>query len=94
MIIAKRFENHAGYQKIQRGEYTIEDGITGRGIRRGCDLLMSLRPGQKIDMSVVFPAVDTKSNHCPRCQTKCVTSLAEKTQWYAVAHDAWFPLIR
>jgi hypothetical protein len=88
MIIAKRFEKHTGYQKIQRGEYTLEEGVTGRGIRRAYNRSMSLRPGQKIDMRVVFPDVDTKRNHCPRCQTKCEASLTGRTDWYVVIRDS------
>jgi hypothetical protein len=81
MILSKRFEKHPGHNKIQRREYVIEEASTGRALSRTTDLRMCLGPGQKIDMSVVFPDGAGDSNYCPRCRTKSATSSEIRTQW-------------
>ncbi|PQE11804.1 conserved glutamic acid rich protein [Rutstroemia sp. NJR-2017a WRK4] len=51
-ILLKRFEKRSGHRKVLRGEYVIEEGITGREMSRENELIMCLRPGQKIDMII------------------------------------------
>lgn len=62
MIISKRFEKHRGHTKIQKREYAIEEGITGREVSRVSDWSMCFRPGQKVDMSVIFPEMGANGN--------------------------------
>lgn len=81
MIIAKRFEKHPGHKKIQQREYAIEEGTTGRELSRATEWCMSLRPGQKVDMSVMFPENSALSNHCPHCHTRSASSSETRTQW-------------
>ncbi|PQE09018.1 conserved glutamic acid rich protein [Rutstroemia sp. NJR-2017a WRK4] len=70
-ILLKRFEKRSGHRKVLRGEYVIEEGITGREMSRENELIMCLRPGQKIDMSMIFSDLDGNSNRCPRVNTSC-----------------------
>jgi hypothetical protein len=42
---------------------------------------MCFRPGQKIDMSMVFSDLDANSNHCPRCGTRSEALAETRTQW-------------
>jgi hypothetical protein len=81
MILLKRFEKRPGHQKILKGEFAIEEGITGRDISREHDFCKILRPGQKIDMTMVFSDFDASSNHCPRCWTKSEAEAEARTQW-------------
>ncbi len=80
-ILIKRFEKRSGHQKVLKGEYVIEEGITGKDVSRENELSMCLRPGQKIDMSMIFSDLDGNSNHCPRCFTKSKASSETRTQW-------------
>ncbi len=61
--------------------HVIEEGITGKDVSRENELSMCLRPGQKIDMSMIFSDLDGNSNHCPRCFTKSKASSETRTQW-------------
>ena len=81
MILLKRFEKRSGHQKVLKGEYVIEEGITGRDVSRENELIMCLRPGQKIDMSMIFSDIDGNSNRCPRCFTISEASSETRTQW-------------
>jgi hypothetical protein len=81
MILTKRFEKHPGHGKILRREYAIEEGSSGRDLSRTTDWSMCLRPGQKIDMSMVFPEGESNTNHCPRCRVKSAVSSEARTQW-------------
>lgn len=81
MILLKRFEKRSGHQKVLKGEYAFEEGITGRDVSRENELVMCFHPGQKIDMSMVFSDLDAHSNHCPRCGMKSEASAEARTQW-------------
>ncbi|KAE9373748.1 hypothetical protein N431DRAFT_338810 [Stipitochalara longipes BDJ] len=88
LILLERFEKRPGYQKVLRGEFAIEEGITGRDISRENEFAMCFRPGQKIDMSMIFSNLDTSSNHCPRCRTKSEASAEARTQ--CTSCQMWF----
>ncbi len=81
MILQERFEKRPGRQKVLKGEFAIEEGITGRDISRENEFVMCFRAGQKIDMSMIFSDIDTSSNHCPCCRTKSEASAEARTQW-------------
>lgn len=80
-ILLKRFEKRPGHQKILKGEFAIEEGTTGRDVTREHEFCMCFRPGQKIDMSMVFSDLDANSNHCPRCGTRSEALAETRTQW-------------
>ena len=82
LILLERFEEkRPGHQKVLKGEFAIEEGITGQDISRENEFAMCFRPGQKIDMSMIFSDLDTNSNHCPRCRTTSEASTETRTQW-------------
>lgn len=84
MILAKRFEGLPGSEMVRRKEYAIEEGSSSDGyeLNRASELSATLRPGQKINMCMVFrdPAED---DVCPRCQTVARGSSGSRTQWFA-----------
>lgn len=81
MIITKRFEGHDGHEMVRSREYIIEEGSSGQKLNRVLSLAMCLRPGQKIDMSMVFPEWIKYGNYCPRCLTRIVGTMETKIQW-------------
>lgn len=81
MILRKRFEKRHGHQKVLKGEFAIEEGATGKDVSREHEFCMSFRPGQKIDMSMVFLDLNGASNYCPRCGTQSEASAEIRTQW-------------
>jgi len=90
IILVKRFEKRSGHQKVLKGEYVIEEGITGRDVSRENELIMCLRPGQKIDMSMIFSDLGGDSNRCPRCFTKLEASSESRTQCVNIYCQMWF----
>lgn len=82
LILRKRFELQVGHTMVCEGHYAIEDGNDGHEIARNTDLLSCLRPGQKVDMSMVFDELHWDSNTCPRCRTKVTGSTDSRIQWY------------
>lgn len=80
-ILSGLFKNQpAAQRKIQRKEFAIEEADTGRDVNRTWELDMSFRPGQKVDMSMIFPANDSNVNTCPRCKTVSTASGEVRTQ--------------
>jgi hypothetical protein len=81
MILAKRFEKHPGHVKIQRREFAIEEGSSGEELNRRVDWSICFRPGQKVDMSVVFQEGSGDQNQCPRCRKRSQLSSEVRIQW-------------
>ncbi|PMD60566.1 uncharacterized protein K444DRAFT_612697 [Hyaloscypha bicolor E] len=88
VLLLERFENRHGHQKILKGEFAIEEDKTGKDISRKTQFKMCFRPGQKVDMSMIFSDHDADSNHCPRCQTKSEASVGTRTQ--CASCHMWF----
>jgi hypothetical protein len=82
MILAKRFEQHTGHTMVQHGKYAIEESSSSQEIDRTTALVCCLRPGQKIDMSMVFPESSSNDNTCLRCKTEASGSTDFRVQWY------------
>jgi hypothetical protein len=89
MILSKRFENHPGYKMVAKGEFAIEESISGMEVHREWNWSQCFRPGQKADMTMVFsapPYLDTASNCCPRCKTKTSAAVGSRAQWYVIGY--------
>lgn len=93
MILAKRFEGHPGHGKVRSREYAIEEGNSGHELNRTSELVLCLRPGQKIDISMVFSEGSTNNNTCPRCQTEASGSTESRTQCQNPSCRMWFQRI-
>jgi hypothetical protein len=81
-IIVKRFEEQPGYKMVQRRQFAIEDDLTGREASRSFGWSICLRPGQKINMTMIFPDSDANSTSCPGCGTESAASTEDRIQWY------------
>ncbi|PMD65619.1 uncharacterized protein K444DRAFT_625172 [Hyaloscypha bicolor E] len=91
LILAKRFEKHPGHIKVQHKEFVIEEGSSGKEVSRMTDWSMCFRPGQKVDMSVVFQERSADSNHCPRCKTR--SELSSEVRIQCASCNMWFQRI-
>ncbi|KAF4633139.1 hypothetical protein G7Y89_g4976 [Cudoniella acicularis] len=90
MILSERFEKHPGHWKVQRREYAIEGDATRRELSRPSEWSMCFRPGQKVDMSVLFSENDGSGNHCLRCRTKSEALSEAKFQCANPTCKMWF----
>ena len=89
MILSKRFENHPGYQKVAKGEFAIEESLSGMEVHREWNWSQCFRPGQKVDMTMVFsasPYLDMAADCCPRCKTKISATVGSRAQWYVIGY--------
>ncbi|KAE8441910.1 hypothetical protein EG329_004168 [Mollisiaceae sp. DMI_Dod_QoI] len=90
IILSKRFEKHPGHEMIQRREYAIEDSSSGHELGRESELLLCVRPGQKIEMTVVFSEKNSAGNSCPRCQTEVIGWTDVRIQCRNLSCKMWF----
>jgi hypothetical protein len=79
-ILAKRFEALPGNSKVGRREYVIEDHRSGKEFAMNRAWAMCFRPGQKVDMSMVFTQ-NMKTTSCPGCRTESRVADNELVQW-------------
>jgi hypothetical protein len=79
-ILAKRFEALPGRSKVSRGEYVIEDSRSGKEFAMNRAWSMCFRPGQKVDMSMVFTE-NIKTTSCPGCRTESRVVGNELVRW-------------
>lgn len=82
-VLEVRF-THLGYNKIKRKEFALQDTATRIDLPFARPIDRCLKPGQKIDMSMIFQdqASESLSNSCPHCQTPCDGSTDLETTWY------------
>jgi hypothetical protein len=91
-VLEARFRGVQGHDKVQRGQWILQDHATGRGISCGKSWEGAFLPGQRVDMSILFhsesnvdsPAQAPTSNQaaCPNCQADVSESRGVETQWY------------
>ncbi|RYN25550.1 hypothetical protein AA0115_g7610 [Alternaria tenuissima] len=67
-ILIDRFSKQPGYDLIRDRRYAIRDDVSGLDIRQNKPLTYVLRPGQKVNMCMVYFTGDKDSMTCPRCK--------------------------
>jgi hypothetical protein len=54
-VLKINFQKHgSGAEKIERGEFAIQDSVTKRDIDLRTDWEVCFSPGQRVDMSMIF----------------------------------------
>ena len=76
-ILSELFKKHPAHDKIQRKEFAIEHGSTGREISREWAFDMAFRPGEKVDMAMTFVYIGLTYDKCPNCRVKYSPVTAE-----------------
>ena len=67
-VLKSNFENiGSGAQKIDRGEFAIQDSVKKRDIDLSSTWASCFRPGQRVDMSMIFTSWKTNPGCCPSC---------------------------
>jgi len=88
------FEGLRGYGKVKRKEFVLQERATSRDISHVVPWLSAFRPGQFVEMSLVFresvvledgisnsPNRTLDLNLCPNCQTKPDTDVSLDISW-------------
>ncbi|KAF2867791.1 hypothetical protein BDV95DRAFT_610692 [Massariosphaeria phaeospora] len=67
-IFLDKFKERPGYQLIQARRYVMRDDLNGLELRRSVALNSAVRPGQKVNMVMVFFKSESQITVCPRCK--------------------------
>ncbi|OCK76927.1 hypothetical protein K432DRAFT_428373 [Lepidopterella palustris CBS 459.81] len=70
-----KFSKVPGLNKIEAGEYVLHDALSGRDIVRTQPIEHSLRPGRRVNMSVIFKLQMNKQALCPKCGSPVLETL-------------------
>jgi hypothetical protein len=71
-VLKVNFKKHGkGAEKIERGEFAIEDTTTRRDVNLQGDWETCFHPGQRVNMSMIFerdcPDYTKRRTTCPKC---------------------------
>ncbi|KAF6803827.1 hypothetical protein CPLU01_16091 [Colletotrichum plurivorum] len=81
VLLAHRFENRRGHSMVLRKQFALEESCSGADIERHIPWSVAIRPGMKINMSMVFPKDSKVLEKCPRCKTKLKDLKRINVEW-------------
>ncbi|KAI4243813.1 MAG: hypothetical protein LQ352_006962 [Teloschistes flavicans] len=70
-------------RKIENGQFIIHDSRTKRDIDLSHPWESCFRPGQRVEMSMVFDTFKAANISCPDCRHPCDINSEEDVEWYA-----------
>ena len=76
-----KFLNVPGLQKIEIGEYVLYDMFSKADIVRSGVIEKALRPGRRINMSMIFKLQGSKQAMCPKCLVPMLELPRSDTNW-------------
>ena len=79
-VLKIRFKD-AGMQKIEKGQFILEEARTKRllDLRRPWNTCFF--PGRRVDMSMVFSEADNPTSACPGCQYESINKTTDDVEW-------------
>ena len=80
-VLKIRFKD-IGLHKIESGEFALEDSRSKRGLQLAKPWTAIIRPGQHINMSMVFRLEEQQTARCPGCGEENAGSDLEDIKWY------------
>jgi hypothetical protein len=80
-VLAARFRNIPGEQKIRHKEYALQDRGSLRDLERSQPFESSFLPGRRVDMSMIFERSHLLVTSCPRCGFENKENNAVPTTW-------------
>ncbi|KAI4193404.1 MAG: hypothetical protein LQ350_008338 [Teloschistes chrysophthalmus] len=81
LAIGFRTIGHAS-ERIERNQFTINDARTKRDIDLNRPWEACFRPGQYVEMSMVFDTYKDSNKACPGCRHPCDASAGEDVEWH------------
>ena len=79
-VLKVRFKD-TGLQKIEKGQFVLEEARTKQQVDLRRPWHMCFLPGQKIDMSMLFSLTTTATATCPGCQYESLGDPAMDVEW-------------
>lgn len=76
-----KFLNVPGLQKIEIGEYVLHNMFSKANIIRSGVIKKALRPGRRINISIIFKLQGSKQAMCPKCLVPVLELPRSNTNW-------------
>ncbi len=76
-----RFDQLPGHGKVERKEYALQADQSKQEIDTVLTFRRWFRPGQDIDMSMVFNSFETHNTSCPGCKLQRSETSDTKVKW-------------
>jgi hypothetical protein len=70
-----------GRDKIENGEFSLEDTKTNRELHLSHDLHTQFYPGQRVAMAMIYKQTMSETQTCPRCGHEYAGNTDKKTIW-------------
>jgi hypothetical protein len=80
-ILSDKFSDRCGETLVKRGRYALQDSLSGHEIPDSITPFRSMRPGQRVHMTMVFYSDAETNNLCPRCKTPSESDSGREAQW-------------
>jgi hypothetical protein len=83
-VLELRFQDVQGYLKVRNKEYVLQEHATKRELSRNRPLEVSILPGQRVEMAVIFEKRGEQiltQTTCPGCQTPSTQSQNSEIHW-------------
>lgn len=83
-VLELRFQDVQGFSKVQNKEYVLQEHATRREVSRNRPLEVSILPGQRVEMAVVFENRERQvltQTTCPGCQSPSTQSQNSEIHW-------------
>ncbi|KAI4131239.1 MAG: hypothetical protein LQ338_001332 [Usnochroma carphineum] len=72
-------------EKIQKNEFTIHDSRSKKDIDLTRPLEECFRPGQHVEMSMVFDRFEASTRYCPGCRHQFRVNAGEDIEWFVAS---------
>jgi len=80
-VLCDKFMDQPGYELVKRGQYIFQDGANARDLDVRMELTATVRPGQKINMTMILFTPRAEANICPRCSTITRAGSGTDVEW-------------
>jgi hypothetical protein len=82
-VLRSNFKNIcSGTEKVERGEFVIQDSILKRDIDLTKPWESCFRPGQRVDMSMIFLSEKDTTQCCPACHQETNFPADHDIEWF------------
>jgi hypothetical protein len=73
--------SESGALKVEQGKFAITDARTNRDIDLNREWKRCFRPGQRVNMSLFFDDMFSRTTACPSCRTECIGDQDSEIEW-------------
>ncbi|TVY59716.1 hypothetical protein LSUE1_G008187 [Lachnellula suecica] len=67
IVLCDKFKDRPGYDLVKRRRYLFQNGANARDLSFKIQLMAAVRPGQKVNMSMILFSPQRNANVCPGC---------------------------